>query len=64
MLTKESIVENKTLCEFFVSLVQKHVDQSGVGARLDFLACNLLLHTDGGLIDKEIEACVGVCTLF
>ncbi|WAR02234.1 NEK9-like protein [Mya arenaria] len=57
---KESIMEKKSLREFFTSLVQKHVDNGNTGARLDFLACSLFLQTDGGSVDREIEACVGV----
>ncbi|XP_052802250.1 serine/threonine-protein kinase Nek9-like [Mya arenaria] len=60
LLNKESIMEKKSLREFFTSLVQKHVDNGNTGARLDFLACSLFLQTDGGSVDREIEACVGV----
>ena len=40
--------------------MSQHLDKASPGARLDFLACNLMLHTDGGGLDKELEAFVGV----
>ena len=46
--------------DFFSALVSHHLDKTSPGARLDFLACNLMLHTDGGGLDKELEAFVGV----
>ncbi|XP_052219827.1 uncharacterized protein LOC127837054 isoform X2 [Dreissena polymorpha] len=56
LLNKESITEMKSIRDFFVTLVDKHLDVSDPGARLDFMACSLFLHTDGGSIDKEMEA--------
>ena len=46
--------------DFFSALVSQHLNKASPGARLDFLACNLMLHTDGGGLDKELEAFVGV----
>ena len=46
--------------DFFSALVSQHLDKASPDARLDFLACNLMLHTDGGGLDKELEAFVGV----
>ena len=52
--------ENQSVRDFFSALVSQHLDKASPGARLDFLACNLMLHTDGGGLDKELEAFVGV----
>ena len=60
MLTKENVTENQSVRDFFSALVSQHLDKASPGARLDFLACNLMLHTDGGGLDKELEAFVGV----
>ena len=63
VLTKENVSENQSVREFFSSLVTDHLDKTLSGARLDFLACNLMLHTDGGGLDKELESFVGVSTI-
>ena len=63
VLTKENVSENQSVREFFSSLVTDHLDKTLSGARLDFLACNLMLHTDGGGLDKELESFVGVSTV-
>ncbi|XP_053387860.1 uncharacterized protein LOC123541853 [Mercenaria mercenaria] len=59
-ITRHTITENEAVRDFFTTLVNKYVDKSNPNARLDFLSCNLLLHTDGVSIDKEIENCVGI----
>ncbi|KAL4216374.1 hypothetical protein ACF0H5_024101 [Mactra antiquata] len=59
-ITRENIVENVSIRDFFTSLVANHIDKTDHSARLDILACNMLLHTDAGCIDKEIENCVGI----
>lgn len=59
-ITRKTISENQSVQDFFTSLVSKFVDQSNPGARLDFLSCNLLLHSDGVSIDKDIENCVEI----
>ncbi|KAL3886394.1 hypothetical protein ACJMK2_026392 [Sinanodonta woodiana] len=60
VITKEAIVENQHLREFFKSLVSDYVDIISPNARLDFLASNVMLHNDGATIAKEIENIVGI----
>ena len=59
-VTKENILEQPSIREFFATLTANHLDKGWVNARIDFLHCNAAQNVDGGLIAREIETIVGV----